>query len=71
MSLSRRRFVAASAGCASGLAAAAGCASYLAAVGRFLPRAALERWGGVGAGGGGGAMRGAGAGRGSRAGRAG
>ena len=68
MSLSRRRFVAASAGCASGLAAAAGCASYLAAVGRFLPRAALERWGGMGAGGGGGAMSGAGAGRSSRGG---
>ena len=66
MSLSRRRFVAASAGCASGLAAAAGCASYLAAVGRFLPRGALERWGGTGAGGG--TMSGAGAGPGSRAG---
>ncbi len=44
MSISRRRFVADAAGCASGLAAAAGCASYLAAAGRFLPRGALERW---------------------------
>ena len=50
MSVSRRRFVADAAGCASGLAAATGCASYLAAVGRFLPRGAVERWamGGVG-----------------------
>lgn len=53
MSISRRRFVAASAGCASGIAAAAGCASYLAAVGRFLPTGALARWAGTGAGGGG------------------
>ncbi|MDE2655214.1 MAG: MBL fold metallo-hydrolase [Gemmatimonadota bacterium] len=50
MSISRRRFVADAAGCASGLAAAAGCASYLATVGRFLPREALERWGVGGAG---------------------
>ena len=60
MSISRRRFVANAAGCASGLAAAAGCASYLAAVGRFLPRGALERWG---AGGGAGVMSGPGAGQ--------
>ena len=50
MSISRRRFVAASAGCASGLAAAASCASYLAAVGRFLPPEALARWGRAGVG---------------------
>lgn len=69
MSISRRRFVAASAGCASGIAAAAGCASYLVAVSRFLPRGALERWGaGAGAGGNVGAMSGPGGGRHSRAG---
>ena len=55
MSISRRRFVAAS----------AGCASYLAAVGRFLPPEAPARWGraGVGTGAGVGRGEGAGAGR--------
>lgn len=44
MSISRRRFVAAAAGCASGLATAASCASYLAAVGPLLPARAAARW---------------------------
>ena len=66
MSLDRRRFVSAAAGCASGLAAAAGCASYLAAVRPFLQRGTLARWGRAGTGGGGaggGAAGGRGAGR--------
>ena len=57
MSMSRRGFVAASAGCSASLAAAASCASYLAAVGPLLPRGALARWGRPGAGGRAGAGR--------------
>ena len=70
MSISRRRFVAASAGCASGLAAAASCASYLAAVGPLLSRGALERWGRAGVGDGGGPAGGMDGGRGAGEGRA-
>lgn len=70
MSISRRRFVAASAGCASGLAAAASCASYLAAVGPLLSRGALERWGRAGVGDGGGPAGGMDGGRGAGTGRA-
>ena len=65
MSISRRRFVAASAGCASGLAAAASCASYLAAVKPLLSPDALARWGRAGVGDGGGPASGMDGGRGS------
>ena len=50
MSISRRRFVVTSAGCASGLAAAAGCAAYIAAAAPLLPARMRERWAVTGTG---------------------
>ena len=49
MSISRRRFVAASARCASCLAAAGGCAAYIAAAAPLLPARMRRRWAGTGA----------------------
>ena len=70
MSISRRRFVVTSAGCASGLAAAAGCASYLAAVKPLLSPDALARWARAGVGDGGGPAGGMDGGRSPGTGRA-